>query len=120
MKKVFPILVILFVFTLIIQYVVNFIITEHEVEYSIRTADNSYYIKESFRSINDESFYDFTVRDKNDSFFIFSFNEDLNRQEEVIKDSRYKKYVMFNENVVTKEEVNLYKKLNVYKTFLNN
>ena len=89
MKKVFPILVILFVFTLIIQYVVNFIITEHEVEYSVRTADNSYYIKESFRSINDESFYDFTVRDKNDSFFIFSFNEDLNRQEEVIKDIKF-------------------------------
>ena len=30
-------------------------------------------------------------------------------KEEVVKDNRYKKYVMFNENVVTKEEVNLYR-----------
>ena len=48
MKKVFPILLILFALSLIIQYVVNELITEHVVEYSIKTNDNSYMIKETF------------------------------------------------------------------------
>ena len=76
MKKVFPILLVLFAFTLIIQYVVNMLISEHLVEYSIKTEDNTYFIKESFRYINDESFYDFTIRDDNELFYTFTLNDD--------------------------------------------
>ena len=72
MKKVFPILLILFALSMIIQYVVNMLINEHLVEYSIKTDDNTYFIKESFRYINDESFYDFTIRDDNELFYTFT------------------------------------------------
>ena len=89
MKKVFPILLVLFAFTLIIQYVVNMLINEHLVEYSIKTDDNTYFIKESFRYINDESFYDFTIRDDNELFYTFSLNDDFNKQEEVITDIKF-------------------------------
>ena len=37
MKKVFPILLILFALSMIVQYVVNELISEHVVEYSIKT-----------------------------------------------------------------------------------
>ena len=89
MKKVFPILLVLFAFTLIIQYVVNMLISEHLVEYSIKTGDNTYFIKESFRYINDESFYDFTIRDDNELFYTFTLNDDFNKQEEVITDIKF-------------------------------
>ena len=41
--------------------------------------------------------------------YYLSYKDVEPTKEEVVKDSRYKKYVMFNENVVTKEEVNLYR-----------
>ena len=41
--------------------------------------------------------------------YYLSYKDVEPTKEEVIKDSRYKKYVMFNENVVSKEEVNLYR-----------
>lgn len=89
MKKVFPILMVLFIFTLIIQYIVNMLINDHFVEYSIKTDDNTYLVKESFRYINDESFYDFTIMDSNELFYTFSLNEDFNKQEEVITDIKF-------------------------------
>lgn len=89
MKKTLPILLVLFAFALVLQYVVNMMINDHVVEYSIKTDDNSYIIKENFRYENDESFYDFTVTDENDLFFVFSFNEDFNKQEEIISDIKF-------------------------------
>mgnify|MGYP003304363302 CR=1 FL=1 len=89
MKKVFPILTVLFIFTLIIQYIVNMLINDHFVEYSIKTDDNTYLVKESFRYINDESFYDFTIMDSNELFYTFSLNEDFNKQEEIITDIKF-------------------------------
>ena len=68
MKKVFPILLILFALSMIIQYVVNELITEHTVEYSIKTKDNSYMIKETYEYSNGDNYYDFTVSDKDDLF----------------------------------------------------
>ena len=41
--------------------------------------------------------------------YYLSYKDVEPTKEENIKDQRYKKYVMFNENVVTKEEVNLYR-----------
>ena len=89
MKKVFPILIILFALTLILQYVVNMMLNDHVIEYSIKTEDNSYMIKESFRYLNEESYYDFTVTDEKDLFYTFSFNEDFNKQEGVIEDIEF-------------------------------
>lgn len=86
MKKVFPILLILFALSLIIQYVVNELISEHVVEYSIKTKDNSYMIKETFDYADGENYYDFTVSDKDDLFYTFTFKNDFNRQERIIKD----------------------------------
>ena len=86
MKKVFPILLILFALSLIIQYVVNELISEHVVEYSVKTKDNSYMIKESYDYAGGEHYYDFTVSDKNDFFYTFTYKSDLNRQERIIKD----------------------------------
>lgn len=86
MKKVFPILLILFALSLIIQYVVNELITEHVVEYSIKTNDNSYMIKETFEYNQGSNHYDFTVSDKNEYFYTFSYNGDFNRQDRIIKD----------------------------------
>ena len=93
MKKVFPILIILFTLTLILQYVVNMMLNDHVIEYSIKTEDNSYMIKESFRYLNEESYYDFTVTDEKDLFYTFSFNEDMEfsgiyLQEHVEKDEK--------------------------------
>lgn len=86
MKKVFPILLILFALSMIIQYVVNELITEHTVEYSIKTKDNSYMIKETYEYSNGDNYYDFTVSDKDDLFYTFTYSGDLNRQERIIKD----------------------------------
>ena len=89
MKKVFPILTVLFLFTLIIQYIVNVMINDHTVEYAIKTDDNAYMIKESFRYVDDVSIYDFTVSDTNDLFFTFSVSDDFNKQEEIITDIKF-------------------------------
>ena len=86
MKKVFPILLILFALSMIIQYVVNELISEHIVEYSIKTKDNSYMIKESFNYAGGENYYDFTVSDKNDLWYTFTYKNDFNRQDRIIKD----------------------------------
>ena len=86
MKKVFPILLILFALSMIVQYVVNELISEHVVEYSIKTKDNSYMIKETFDYADGENYYDFTVSDKDDLFYTFTFKNDFNRQERIIKD----------------------------------
>ncbi len=86
MKKVLPILFILFALSLIIQYVVNELITEHQVEYAIKTKDNSYMIKESFEYNGGDNYYNFTVRDKDDLFYTFTYKYDFNRQERIIKD----------------------------------
>lgn len=89
MKKAFPILLVLFGFGLIAQYILNMMITEHTVEYSVKHGDHSYIIKESFRYFKEESYYDFTVRGNDNLFFTFSFNEDFNKQEGVIKDIEF-------------------------------
>ena len=86
MKKVFPILLILFALSMIVQYVVNELISEHVVEYSIKTKDNSYMIKETFDYADGENYYDFTVSDKDDLFYTFTYKNDFNRQERIIKD----------------------------------
>ena len=41
--------------------------------------------------------------------YYLSYKDVEPSKDEIVKDKRYKKYVMFNENVVTKEEVNLYR-----------
>ena len=86
MKKVFPILLILFALSMIVQYVVNELISEHVVEYSIKTKDNSYMIKETFDYADGDNYYDFTVSDKDDLFYTFTYKNDFNRQERIIKD----------------------------------
>ena len=89
MKKCLPILFILALLALILQYVVNLFVNEKVSEYVLKTDDNSYSINESFRMVDDKSFYDFTIIDDNNDFYTFSFVGDFNRQNEVIRDVEF-------------------------------
>lgn len=89
MKKLFPIILALAVFALLFQFIVNFFIKEHSVQYSIKTKDNAYFVKEKFKLSEDGSIYDFTILDKDDSFYTFSLNYDFNKQDKIIKNIKY-------------------------------
>lgn len=89
MKKVLSILLLLGLLSILCQFIINLSIDHHTVKYSIKTANNDYYVSEKFRRIGDNSVYDFTVLDKDNSYFTFSYEKDFNNQERVIKDFEY-------------------------------
>ena len=89
MKKVMPILLVLGVLALIFQFIINMFIDNHDVKYSIKTNDNEYSINEKFYKVKNEDVYDFSVIDKEDNFYSFSYTNDFNNQKEVIKDIKY-------------------------------
>ena len=89
MKKVLSILLLLGLLSILCQFIINLSIDHHTVKYSIKTANNDYYVSEKFRRIGDNSVYDFIVLDKDNSYFTFSYEKDFNNQERVIKDFEY-------------------------------
>ena len=89
MKKGLPILIIIGILGLILQIVITFFITEKNTEYVVLTDDNEYRILESLEVVDDVSFYDFSITDKNGNYYLLSLSEDFNRQSEVILDVKY-------------------------------
>ncbi len=89
MKKAMPILLIVAVLGIILQVVVTIFITEKAAEYVILTEDNEYRVSEKLEVIDDVSFYDFGVTDKDGNFYTFSLSENFNKQSEIITDIKY-------------------------------
>lgn len=89
MKKIVSILLLLGLLSLLLQFIINLSIDQHNVKYSIKTDNNNYDVNEKFRKIGDNSVYDFTVLDKEGSYFTFSYENDFNNQERIIKDFEY-------------------------------
>ena len=96
MKKGFPILLIIAILGLILQVVITIFITDKSAEYVILTEDNEYKITESLEVVDDVSFYDFSITDKNGDYYLLSMSDDFNKQSEIILDVKY-----FKSNEVT-------------------
>ena len=90
MKKLIPIIFVLGILSLIIQFAIQAMTKHHEVEYSIITKDNSYMINEKMNVKDDEHVYTFNVKTKNTGdVFYFNFVHDYNKQDSVIKDIEF-------------------------------
>ena len=88
MKKAMPILLILGFLGLILQVAVNVFITEKKSEYTLKTKDNSYSITEHMEVINNISYYDIGITDKEGSVYTVFLKKNLNKQTEIIRDIR--------------------------------
>lgn len=89
MKKLFPIIIALGIFALAYQVVVNFFINSHEINYSIKATNNSFVIDEKYRRVNGQDNYYFYVTDNRNDKYIFNFNEDYNKQKQILKDIKF-------------------------------
>ncbi len=89
MKKIIPILLTLGLLTLLLQFIINLFISHHKTTYYLKTKDNTYEIMEEFAIKDNDSLYDFTIKDKDKSFYTFSLNKDLNKQDKIIRDIKY-------------------------------
>lgn len=87
MKKILKIVFVLGVLFLAFQFIVNLLVKEHKVEYSLLSKDNDYNIYESY---NKNGYY-FKVTDKDKMRFNFYTNTSFNKQEKIIKDIKYYK-----------------------------
>ncbi len=91
MKKILKIIFLLGVLFLVYQLFLIFFINEHSVSYSIVAKDKrKYFIDENFKKVDDDYIYSFTIKDKK-KVYTFSYNKDLNKQEEIISDIKYYK-----------------------------
>ena len=90
MKKLIPIVFILGMLSLIIQFAIQAITKHHEVDYSIITNNNSYMINEIMNVKEKEHIYTFKVTEKNNNdIFYFNFSHNYNKQDTIIKDIEY-------------------------------
>ena len=87
MKRLIPIIISLALLSLAIQFLVVFFTKHHEVKYSIIDNNNKYMIYENFNNERGTK-YEFKVEDNNNSY-VFSYNGNLNKQENIIKDIKY-------------------------------
>ncbi len=92
MKKLIPILLILIFIGCGGQAVIQSLIKHRNVNYSIKTKDNSYLIKEKMIFQNKKSNYYFEILDKENHYFDFYYSGEFNRQSNVIKDIKYYNY----------------------------
>ena len=86
MKKALPILFVLGFLGLVLQVAVNVFVNEKNTEYSLKTEDNAYSIKEHLEVVDGKSYYSFDVTDKNNISYSLFLDYDLNKQTNVIKD----------------------------------
>ncbi len=90
MKKLVPIIFILGMLSLIIQFGIQALIKHHEVDYSIITDDNAYLINEKLNVEDGDHTYSFIVTDKkNNDIFYFDFVHNYNKQDNIIKDIKF-------------------------------
>lgn len=83
-----PILIIIAILGLVLQAVVIVFTVEKNAEYTLLTEDNEYQIKEHLEVIDDESYYNIGITDKEGSVYTVFLKKDLNKQTEIIRDIR--------------------------------
>ena len=88
MKKAFPILFIIAILGLVLQAVVIVFTVEKTSEYTLLTKDNEYQIKEHLEVIDEESYYNIGITDKEGSVYTVFLKKNLNKQTEIIRDIR--------------------------------
>ena len=86
MKKALPILLILAALALVLQVVVNVFTTEKSSEYTLQTEDNNYKIVEHLEVIDNVSYYNIGVEDKEGTYYTIFLEKDFNKQTEIIRD----------------------------------
>lgn len=91
MKKLIQIIVALALMALAFQFIINLLISKHDITYSIITEENNYTINEIFSRVEDDHLYSFKVTDKDNNNYLFSYTKDFNKQEKVITDIEYYK-----------------------------
>ena len=84
MRKMVFMLIALLIFFFAYQIIINFFITNHDFDYSIKTTDNSFLIHEKYYKDNIDNYY-FKIRDEDNNTFILSSNLDYNKQKQIIK-----------------------------------
>lgn len=93
MKKMIPIVFVLGLLALLIQFFVQSLIKHHDISYSIITDNNSYMIDENFNIEDGKHVYSFKVVDDKLSYvYHFDFKHDYNKQESIIKDIKFYQY----------------------------
>lgn len=93
MKKLIPIIFVLGIMALLLQFFVQIFIKEHDITYSIATDDNSYMIHEKLSVANGKHTYSFQVQDdKTNNMYLFDFVHDYHKQDSIIKDIRFFEY----------------------------
>lgn len=87
MKKCFPIIFIISILVLLMQLLVNFLISEKTANYTLVVDEKKEYLINESLSVDDGvSYYDFLVKDVSDRVYSFSVSRDFNKQTEVVKD----------------------------------
>lgn len=84
MKKVISFTILILVLAIGFQFVINYLKTEHNVEYSLDIEDKKYYISESYNKISGKDYYFFKV-DVDDFTFLLRGNNRFNKQKEVVR-----------------------------------
>ena len=85
LKKVISISFLILIFILGFQLFINYLKTEHEINYMIENNYGLFYINESYEKINEKDYYFFDIN-FNDVNYLFQSDNYFNKQKEVIKD----------------------------------
>lgn len=88
MKRIFKLLFVLILFTLIIKLFIYLFTKQHNIEYVIKNKSNKYTIKESYIKNNNSDLYSFDVTLKKKRF-VFAYNHDYNKRKKIITDIKY-------------------------------
>lgn len=86
MKKIFKTLVAILLFLLIYQLIVTFFINKRDYNYSVKTDNNEFIVKEKYERKKHVNMYSFLITDRENNNFVYSYKGDLNRQSKVVKD----------------------------------
>lgn len=86
MKKAMPILLIIGCLGLILQVAVNVFTVEKNSDYTLKTDENVYSIKEHLEVIDEVSYYNIGITDKDGQVYTVFLEKNLNKQTEIVRD----------------------------------
>ena len=86
MKKIFSLIFVLAIFSLLLQVLKFQFTNQHMEEYSLKTSTNSYEIKENFKHIHKYNLYYFKIIDQDSNIYSFSYNYNFHKRDRIIKD----------------------------------
>lgn len=86
MKKMFNIVLVLGIISILYQFFVTIFVTRRNANYSVLTDNNSYMVKEDYKRKGETNMYSFLITDHNKNSYVYSYEGDLNKQSRVIKD----------------------------------